>query len=340
MSLPHKHKKTTSAFVFFVVLFSMMFGMNNKHYDATANKSVVNPRQVYVSGMPIGLEMQSNGVIVTGYLGFMNEKNEFVNPGMDAGIMIGDRIVAISGKTVNSTQELQSCVAKSNGICVLDIVRNKANHSITMTPDISVESHNFKLGLWVKDNTAGIGTLTFIDTENMAYGALGHGIGDCDSESLFELSGGTLYTASIANVIPGRMGAPGELQGYFLEPESDGIGNIYLNDERGVYGSVTQSTADSAEKYGVLMPVDDGTVIHEGCASIITTVSGNLPKLYNIEITSVPHNVSCEIKNISIRVTDEELLSKTGGIVQGMSGSPIIQDGYVVGAVTHVYVRH
>ncbi|MBE7065268.1 MAG: SpoIVB peptidase [Ruminococcaceae bacterium] len=298
------------------------------------------PSHLYVCGVPIGIKMQSDGVIVTGFIGFKNENDKFVNPSFDAGILVGDRIVSVSGEEVHSTVDLQNCIYKSTGSCDVNVIRNDEVCTITVTPDVSAESHQNKLGLWVKDNAAGIGTLTYINPENNQYGALGHGIGGAEYCGLFEMSDGTLYDAAIGGCVKGKSGSPGELQGYFLNSENEnGIGNVETNCDRGIYGTISESVVNDMDEYGILMPVARMSEIYSGDATIISTVSGTTPKEYAVKIELIKNDSSETSKGMSIYVTDRDLLAETGGIVQGMSGSPILQDGKLIGAVTHVLVN-
>lgn len=348
------HAKNLSILMLFVMIFScgLVYNINicdavsagNEIYEYGDSNNYIEaaalPSQLFVCGVPIGIQMQSDGVIVTGFLGFKNEKDEYVNPSLDAGILVGDRIVALSGTEVHSTEDLQKCVAESRGKCDIGIIRNNEPCTITMSPDVSAENHQLKLGLWVKDKTAGIGTLTFVDPENGSYGALGHGIGNGESHGLFAMSDGLLYDAAIGGSIAGRIGHPGELQGYFLNDDKGGIGSVELNTDKGVYGTVNSDVLDSITDYGKLIHVAYGDSIKVGNATIYSTISGTTPKEYSVEIESINDSSNCSgIKTMSIHITDEELLAATGGIVQGMSGSPVIQNGKLVGAVTHVLVN-
>lgn len=334
----------------FIVLFVMMvtnciYGRTDDFISESDNavsyyvEAAAAHSQVYVCGTPIGIKMNSDGVIVTGFIGFKNEEDMFVNPCFDAGFMIGDRIISVYGEAVHNTEDLKNSVETNQGLCNVNVVRNNQLCTLTVTPEISAESHMNKLGLWVKDDAAGIGTLTYVNPETGEFGALGHGIGGIETGGLFEMSDGTLYNAAIGGSVSGKVGAPGELRGYFLEADGSGVGTVEINSDKGVYGKVNQSDLNSLDKLGTLMPVASYDKVHTGNAKILSTVSGTEPEWYDIEIKSLNTSNNEDVKSMVIHITDMDLISKTGGIVQGMSGSPIIQDGNLVGAVTHVLIN-
>jgi len=339
--------KNLSFFSMFLMIFSCCLFNKIDTCDAVTSDSSGEyiaaasvPSQVYVCGVPIGIKMKSDGVIVTGFLGFKNEADVYVNPSFDAGILVGDRIISAYGEEIHCTEDLKRSVEENHGQCNINVVRNDEVCTITMTPDVSAESHMNKLGLWVKDDAAGIGTLTYINPDNGGFGALGHGIGSVDMGGLFAMSDGVLYDAAIGGCVSGKVGQPGELQGYFLDADGRGVGTVEINSEKGVYGTVNDSVLSVLSDYGMLMPVASGDDVRTGSATVISTVSGTHPELYDIEIKSINSKSDNQgAKSMVIHITDKELLSKTGGIVQGMSGSPIIQDGKLVGAVTHVMVN-
>ena len=298
---------------------------------------VVPGQKVFVSGTPIGIKMQSKGILVTGYIGFLSKENIYVTPARDSGLRIGDRILEIDGKEVNDCDELISLIENSK----------KPEHTFTvdrMGSIMKIKSKSCqdgstgknRLGLWIKDSAAGIGTLTFYDKKTGFFGALGHGITDGNTSKTFELSGGELYKATILDVTKGIPGCPGELKGCFTNTERV-LGNVMVNSDTGVFG--VMSKEGFSDCTGKEMFIGSSNQVKTGKATILSTIGDGRPKEYEIEITKVNKMKVKSPKGIVIKITDKELLDATGGIVQGMSGSPIIQNGRLIGAVTHVMVN-
>jgi stage IV sporulation protein B len=217
---------------------------------------------------------------------------------------------------------------------ILDVVRDGMELSFRLTP-IQDETGCYRAGIWVRNNTQGIGTLTYVD-EDGNFGALGHGISDIDTGELLSISEGTLFDADVVSVIRGERGTPGELSGVIHYSEGHAIGNITGNTKNGIYGIIDNITGITKGK--TLYETAGQEEIKTGPAVIVCTVDG-VSREYGIEIQQVRMNARDENKGMILKVTDERLLEVTGGIVQGMSGSPIIQDGKLVGAVTHVLVN-
>ena len=205
---------------------------------------------------------------------------------------------------------------------------------LSLTPLLG-EDNSYKLGIWVRDNTQGIGTLTYVDAHGN-YGALGHGISDVDTGELLKLERGELYQAEILSVMKGSKGNPGELSGVINYQKSNQLGSIDINSEKGIFGTIPAESRESLH----LVPMEVGLKqdVTTGSAKILTTVKGET-KEFDIEITEIFWDQADTNKAFSIQVTDPELLEYSGGIVQGMSGSPVIQNGKIIGAVTHVFVQ-
>ena len=282
------------------------------------------PAELIVAGIPFGIKFHTEGVIVAG---LPNEKG----PAAEAGIKRGDIITAIDSEPISSAEKFAETIKNSGGkTLTLEYRSGALSHSAQITPTID-ESGEYKLGIWVKDSAAGIGTITFIDPETMSFAGLGHGICDGAGGEPLPLSFGSAEEVSLTGIVIGKAGAPGELRGSFAGHK---IGKILKNDLTGVYGMLLEMPEElEKEKYSICKSSE----IKEGKAYIFATVDGEGRKRYEIEIFDIVKDG--KDKNFSVRITDEALLAKTGGIVQGMSGSPIIQNGKIIGAVTHVLVN-
>ncbi len=305
--------------------------------SVAVSRPVSSGNKVMVSGAPIGIRMQSEGVLVTGFIGFLSQNNQYVSPGKDAGLRIGDRILSIDGVSVIGTDSLVETVSAGKGCSQVFVVeRDGSKLNMTVTACREDQSNVYKIGLWVKDGAAGIGTLTFYDQETGFFGALGHGITDMESGALYTISGGQLLNAAITDVVKGKIGCPGELRGYFTNSRRS-LGRVICNEESGVYGILEKEWLSHFS--GREMPIGEASSVHPGKATIFTTLGSGEPKEYQIEIQRVNKEKVTSAKGLVIQIVDPELLDVAGGIVQGMSGSPIIQDGKLIGAVTHVMIN-
>lgn len=283
------------------------------------------------AGMPFGIKFYTKGVIVVGVTDIETYEG-LASPAKSAGIIAGDIITQVNAKEINTTEALSGIIAESKGNkTVLTINRSGETLIFDVYPKKSAEDGVYKAGLWVRDSTAGIGTVTYIDAKNNAFAGLGHGICDAETGKPLPLLKGIITSITITDVVKGLENAPGELKGEFSAYR---IGSLNKNTESGVFG-VFDSTAKLPS---VPMEICFKSELKTGTAHILTTVMGSAPQLYEINIVKIFPN-SGSVKNFLIEVTDKELLAKTGGIVQGMSGSPIIQGGKLAGAVTHVMVN-
>ncbi len=297
----------------------------------TVSVTEIKSTEVAVLGTPFGLKIYTKGVLVVGFSDVETE-NGTENPAKNCGIKVGDTILSVNGKAVTSNSAMQSLVSKLKGkSCELRVKRNEKEFDVTLKPVLSKSDKTYKIGLWIRDSSAGIGTLTFYSPELKVLAGLGHGICDADIGELVPFERGELVNAEIVGVKKATDKTTGELQGVF---SSGTIAELRDNDITGVYGSTSQlAGCDNNMKLALKQEVEVGK------AQILTTLDEEGPKAYNCKIEKVYHNDSSKIKNMVVKITDEELLKKTGGIVQGMSGSPIIQDGKLIGAVTHVFVN-
>ena len=291
--------------------------------------------KLYPGGTSVGIKLSTEGVLVVGFSDVETRGGTESSPAKIAGLQLGDVLLKVNGKEIQGAKQLGLLIKENNNNLVnVEFIRQgcKFNKDIELVK----EGEAYKLGLWVRDSTAGIGTLTFYDANSKTFGALGHPITDGDTNTTFTIKDGDLLSASILSVRKGEKGVPGELRGLFVNERST-IGKISINATSGIFGSATKDLINP--KFSEPMSIGLRNEVKEGPATIISTVDDEGPKEYSIEIVKLLQQDKSGPKSMIIRVTDEELLSKTGGIVQGMSGSPIIQNNKIVGAVTHVLIN-
>ena len=273
-------------------------------------------------GQVVGLELQDHSVTIASFdeaLGAAAQK---------AGLKKGDRITKINGHPVESAQDIRYALDRCDGTVSVTVLRNRKESTVRFAPGVTQDGP--KLGVYLKEGITGVGTVTWYDPETGLFGTLGHGVNNPRGE-LVKMASGTAYKASVVSVRRGECGEPGQLMGALKEAKPVGI--LYKNCVQGVFGK-TQS-GWTGEK----LPVGTVKDVKTGEAKIRSTVQGDTPREYSVEILKVYPNAASSGRNILLRVTDERLLNTTGGIVQGMSGSPLIQDGKLIGAVTHVLVN-
>ena len=279
-------------------------------------------RSVILGGIPFGLTMYTNGVIV------VNVDDDPDSPAAEAGIRENDVITRANGEEIVSNEQLRGIITSSNGEDIeLSVLRGKSPISLSITPEQG-DDGTYTAGMWVRDSTAGLGTITYFDESTMSFGALGHGICDRDTGMLLPLSNGQIVKAEITSVNKAKKGVAGGLNGYMSD---EVIGEMTVNNGYGVYGRYNNAPE------GERISCADDSDITTGSAYILTTLDDGKSERYKAQIESLNLGGNTG-QNMVIRVTDERLLDKTGGIVQGMSGSPIIQNGMLIGAVTHVFV--
>ena len=294
---------------------------------------VVDRRVVALCGTPFGIKMVTDGVMVVGTGAVTDCNSRAVSPAQTAGIQEGDIILSINGEKISSKKQLTKLVESSAGQPLSLVVRRGEQlTSLHLSPVRSSLDNSYHLGLWVRDSSAGIGTMTFYDPNNGCFAGLGHAICDVDTGQLMPLSQGEIVEASIIGVHAGKSGSPGQLQGAFVANRS--IGSLYTNSYNGVYGRLMNQPVDAQT-----IPMAQCQEVRQGPVKILTTVPGQKPQLFDACIEKISLSQDEPTKNMVLRITDPDLLELSGGIVQGMSGSPIIQDGMLVGAVTHVFVN-
>lgn len=290
---------------------------------------VIEDDEVIVGGQAIGIRIYSDTLVVIA-VGRVNENEK--SPAEKAGIKEGDVLVYINGESVGTPEEFSQKIEHSTGDIVLTVKSDEEMREVVITPEISNYDGVKRVGLWVRDSTAGVGTLTYMEPDKMTYGALGHGVSDGDTGVKFTVREGSIEECSIGEIKKGERGNPGELKGVFFA-RAKTLGNILKNEKEGIFGNLT------VKPEGDRVPLGHKSEIETGKAYIRTSLDGKNVKEYEIEIMRVSKNSKNPSKGLVIKVTDEELIEKTGGIVQGMSGSPILQNGKLIGAVTHVLVN-
>jgi len=296
--------------------------------------NVISKSVVLVDGEMIGMKLKTPGLTVVTFEEFTGRDYLKVRPYEGLNIQRGDMIATINGEEITDVDMFVDRIQRSQGAeLTLGILRNKQEHSEKITPVVDRNDGKYKLGIWVKDMTSGVGTVTFIEPSRYMFAALGHGINDIDEMNLLEIKGGAAYRAMVLSVVKGQKGAPGEIRGAIKE--NDIFGNIVKNTRNGVFGYLDNSVNVALDSIEVGLKEE----VVEGEAEILATVSGNDTKRYKVMIEKVNAQNSKVGRNMVIRVIDDELIAKTGGIVQGMSGSPIIQNGKLIGAVTHVLIN-
>ena len=297
---------------------------------------VMGEREVSAAGLPIGIFLKTKGVMVVG-VGSFNDINGAVREPAKNHLEEGDYIVSYNGEEITGKQQFMSLLSENQGTEVLlGIDRDGAYLEERITPAQN-QNGEYKMGIWIRDNAQGVGTLTFVD-EQGNFGALGHGITDSDTGELMELGRGSLYGTKIVAVRKGTDGVPGELTGMIEYDDENVIGEITKNTSYGIFGKLNM---EKLAEGGIRLDTQQVGLkqdIHLGAATMISSINEEM-KEYDIEITAIHMGNDGGNKGLELLVTDEELLNLTGGIVQGMSGSPIIQNGKLIGAVTHVFVH-
>lgn len=294
-------------------------------------------KKIFPGGNSIGVSLYTQGALVVGISEVMDSQGFIFFPAADAGLRPGDVIEKVNGIRVENADHLSHLVnqVKERGLD-LEIRRNNILFKTHIIPAKDNHDSRYRLGIWVRDSTAGVGTLTFYDPESGHFGALGHAITDVDTGTLLPVKNGEIMQSKITDVKVGRRGEPGELKGVFSNRKNV-IGTIQRNTQYGIYGSIFKPAPEFY--YKEPLPICYQYGVKTGKASILATVDGYGIKEFDVRIIKVNFQQQPSSKGMVIEITDPELLERTGGIVQGMSGSPIIQDGKIIGAITHVFVN-
>ncbi len=303
------------------------------------NVSVLPEVKVIPGGQSIGVKLNTDGVLVVGHHLIHTEDGD-KSPGEIAGIEVGDMITKINGQKIDKMNQVATIVQEAGEKgqeLEIEVIREKETMTKELIPVKGKGESSFRMGLYIRDSAAGVGTLTFYHPDSKKYGALGHVISDIDTKKPIVVHDGQIISSSVTSIEKGSNGDPGEKLASFSDQRNI-LGTITKNSPFGIFGELTNKSMNN-NIYDKPMPVVPANQVKEGPAKILTVVEGEKVQEFDVEIiNSVPQKFPAT-KGLVIKITDEELLNKTGGIVQGMSGSPIIQDGKVVGAVTHVFVN-
>ncbi|WP_242218869.1 SpoIVB peptidase [Bacillus cereus group sp. BfR-BA-01380] len=302
------------------------------------NVKVLKDFKVVPGGQSIGVKLNAKGVLVVGHHLIQTEKGK-VSPGELAGVQVGDMITEINGKTIERMSDIAPFIhdsGKTGESLNLVLLRDGKYIRTKLTPQKDGGEQSYRIGLYIRDSAAGIGTMTFIHPESRKYGALGHVISDNDTKKPIQVEDGQIVRSTVTSIERGSNGDPGEKLARF-SPDHEVIGNITTNSPFGIFGKL-----NTEMKNGIMdeaLPIALSHQVKEGPAKILTVINQDKVEAFDIEIVSTVPQKFPATKGMVVKITDKRLLEKTGGIVQGMSGSPIVQDGKLVGAVTHVFVN-
>ena len=317
-----------------ILLTVLLMGLSAMRAEAVSTETSApapGPRYLVPVGRTVGMWLLARGVMVVG-LTAVDAETGSCSPAKSCGLKTGDIITQINGTRVDTIEEVQAVLAQSDGEVEIEATRGRK--ALTFYPDAlpCTADGSYKLGAWIRDSMAGIGTVTFYDPETATFAALGHGINDVDTGLLMPLQSGAIMPSRVSGVVAGEKGCPGELHGSFDLTRD--IGSLTANTDWGIFGQAEAGLFD-----GEAVEVARAGELKTGAATILANVSGDTVEEYEVEILRVYPAGGKEHQSLMLRVTDPRLLEQTGGIVQGMSGSPILQSGKLVGAVTHVLVN-
>lgn len=310
-----------------------LFGNKVKNITVDTIENV----EVVPIGKIIGMKLYTNGVLIVGMSEIENMENELVSPFANCDIKEGDTIVKVNETEIENIDNLKNVVNRCNGENVLlTLVRDGTVVTSNITP-VQTESDEYKLGLWVKDAATGVGTITYYEKNTGSFAALGHGIVDNDTDKLIDIDSGEVVTSDVMSITKAEINRPGEIRGTIINQKT--IGNVQKNTQFGIYGRL-ENLASLNIDASQAMPVALRDEIQMGDAKLLCSLDGKTNKEYDIKIEKIYTNNNYDNKSMLIRITDEDLLEKTGGIIRGLSGAPILQNGKFVGAVTNVLVSN
>lgn len=316
--------------------YNLSFKLFNLFNIKNLKVNVVENNKVLLGGDCVGLSLKSNGVIVVGS-NYIITKNGNVSPIANSGLKVGDVIVSLNDIKVDCLADIQSVLSTYvDGEIKVVAKRNGEQFETTITPQFDIQTKSYKLGIWIRDDAMGVGTLTFIDPQNLRFASLGHAISDSDTGQNFDVKNGEVYKCNVVGVKKGQRGAPGEILGLFLQGKNV-QGAVDKNCDFGVYGNLENNCQLMLGKTKI--EVGGKLTAKPGKATILTCVDGVNIEEYDVELIKTNYQTGTKNKSMILRIVDPDLIEKTGGIVQGMSGSPILQNGKLVGAVTHVFVN-
>lgn len=328
-------------FVLASLLAAVYFGFDlksNPYILTKMDNQVIESEEKYIipGGQTIGVELKTEGVLVVGLADIINTDKLSVSPAKIAGVEIGDKILSIDSLDIQSTDDILE-YTENEGVknYSLKIERQGKIYNFSVTPVQIYRSDEIKFGFWARDDIAGIGTVTFVDPETGKFSAIGHGISDSDTGSLIDIESGTISKANITSIKLGKKGEPGEIIGYILKDE-ESLGTVENNTDFGIYGNINKNSMGFFSSN--LIEVGKKEEIKLGPAKIYSCVNNEI-QIYDVEITKIFYQNKPDEKSFVIKIVDQELLELTNGIIQGMSGCPVIQNNKMVGAVTHVFMN-
>lgn len=309
---------------------SELNGLNTA--ESVSCSAVCQQKKLVPVGKTVGIKLFSHGVMVVG-LEDVQTANGECSPAKESGLKVGDIITKLNGEQVDTIEEVESIMQQKGGETLsVTAMRSGRRLEVTASAVACLADGSYKLGAWIRDSMAGIGTVSWYDPETKCFCALGHGVNDLDTSQLMPLKNGGIMASSVTGILKGSSGSPGQLHGSFDLTQD--LGTLTKNTDCGVFGQLNGEGFD-----GAALPVANRSQIKTGAASILSNIEGEAVQEYSVEILRIYPAAASDTRNLMVQVTDPELLEKTGGIVQGMSGSPILQDGKLVGAVTHVLVN-
>lgn len=310
-----------------------MFGNTVKQINVTRLENV----EVIPVGKIIGLKLYTNGVLIVGMSEIENVNHQKERPYENLNIQEGDTILKVNDLEIQNIENLQKEINKSDGKNIdLTILKEDGTIETSNIKPVKVSNTEYKLGLWVKDAATGVGTLTYYEPNSKSFAALGHGITDSDTDKLIDIDSGNIVTSKIVSIQKGEQGKPGEIRGSIINQPT--IGKVYKNTEFGIYGELT-NLSNIKFNYSNKLKVALREEIQEGNAKVLCSLDGNETEEYNIKIEKIYKDNNEDNKSMLIEVTDKNLINKTGGIIRGLSGAPIIQNGKFIGAITNVLVN-
>lgn len=297
---------------------------------------VVPHTKVIACGNTVGVRISTDGVMVLGLGAVIGQDDKSYEPGRGV-LEVGDLILEVNGKPLVSKEDLIKSITESDGFLELKVKRGRSMIYRTINPVYSRDDDTYKIGVWVRDSTQGIGTITYYNPETKTYGALGHGVTDIDTKHIMSVRGGDLVKTEIVSIKKGKRGEPGELSGVINKEKSSIIGDISKNTNQGIYGNFYDNGLDMLQSKPMYLAFQDE--VKEGKAHILANIRGDRVEEFQVEIQKVSRYNNDISKGMVVKIVDERLLDATNGIVQGMSGSPIIQNNKLIGAITHVFVQ-
>lgn len=310
-----------------------MFGNTVKQINVTRLENV----EVIPVGKIIGLKLYTNGILIVGMSEIENVNHQKERPYENLNIQEGDTILKVNDLEIQTIENLQKEINKSDGKNIdLTILKEDGTIETSNIKPVKVSNTEYKLGLWVKDAATGVGTLTYYEPNSKSFAALGHGITDSDTDKLIDIDSGNIVTSKIVSIQKGEQGKPGEIRGSIINQPT--IGKVYKNTEFGIYGELT-NLSNIKFNYSNKLKVALRDEIQEGNAKVLCSVDGNETEEYDIKIEKIYKDNNEDNKSMLIEVTDKNLINKTGGIIRGLSGAPIIQNGKFIGAITNVLVN-